>query len=61
MSAATVHPTSPPVRPSGAAPVPGRHPHRVGDVLRAAKVFLGAALDVIVLGEYGPEAGVRRR
>ncbi|MFF0687976.1 hypothetical protein ACFZAB_21705 [Streptomyces albogriseolus] len=50
MSAATVHPTSPPARP-----------HRVGDALRAVKVFLGAAFDVILLGEYGPEAGVRRR
>ncbi|MET9331865.1 hypothetical protein ABZX78_11770 [Streptomyces cellulosae] len=61
MSAATVHPTSPPARPSGAAPAEGSHPHRVGDALRAVKVFLGAAFDVILLGEYGPEAGVRRR
>lgn len=61
MSAATVHPTGPPVRPSGATPVEGSHPHRVGDALRAVKVFLGAAFDVILLGEYGQEAGVRRR
>ncbi|MBT2874171.1 hypothetical protein HET67_22300 [Streptomyces sp. McG7] len=61
MSAATVHPTSPPVRPGGAAPAEGSHPHRVGDALRAVKVFLGAAFDVILLGEYGQEAGVRRR
>ncbi|MFD5376376.1 hypothetical protein ACFWJE_18515 [Streptomyces griseoincarnatus] len=61
MSAATVHPASPPVRPSGAAPAEGSHPHRVGDALRAMRVFLGAALDVVLLGEYGAEAGVRRR
>ncbi|MFD6037289.1 hypothetical protein ACFWHF_22610 [Streptomyces griseoincarnatus] len=57
MSAATVHPASPPVRPSGAAPAEGSHPHRVGDALRAVRVFL----DVVLLGEYGAEAGVRRR
>jgi hypothetical protein len=61
MSAATLHPTTPPVRPAGAAPVQGSRPHRLGDALRAVKVFLGAAFDVIVLGEYGEEAGVRRR
>lgn len=61
MSAATLHPTTPPVRPTGATPVQGSHPHRLGDALRAVKVFLGAAFDVIVLGEYGEEAGVRRR
>ncbi|MBT3165858.1 hypothetical protein HTV80_22510 [Streptomyces sp. Vc74B-19] len=61
MSAATVHPTTPPVRPSGATPVQGSRPHRVGDALRAVKVFLGAAFDVILVGEYGQEAGVRRR
>ncbi|WP_431991513.1 hypothetical protein [Streptomyces albogriseolus] len=61
MSAATVHPTSPPARPSGATKAQGSHPHRVGDALRAVKVFLGAAFDVILLGEYGRETGVRRR
>lgn len=60
MSAATINPTTPPVRPTGATPVQGSHPHRLGDALRAVKVFLGAAFDVIVLGEYGEEAGVRR-
>ncbi|MEU5223130.1 hypothetical protein AB0G55_10765 [Streptomyces toyocaensis] len=39
----------------------GHHRHRAGDALRAVKVFLGAAFDVIVLGEYAEEAGVRRR
>lgn len=61
MSAATIHPTTPPVRPTGATPVQGSHPHRLGDALRAVKVFLGAVFDVTVLGEYGEEAGVRRR
>ncbi|MFD7700150.1 hypothetical protein [Streptomyces caelestis] len=60
MSAATLHPTAPPVRPTGATSVRGGRPHRLGDALRAVKVFLGAAVDVIVLGEYGEEAGVRR-
>ncbi|MFI6639548.1 hypothetical protein [Streptomyces sp. NPDC050504] len=35
--------------------------HRVGSALRAVKVFAGAAFSVAVLGEYGEEAGVRRR
>ncbi|GGV77296.1 hypothetical protein [Streptomyces griseoloalbus] len=60
MSAATVNPAPPPVRPTGATSIQGSHPHRLGDALRAVKVFLGAAFDVIVLGEYGAEAGVRR-
>ncbi|MDF3300454.1 hypothetical protein [Streptomyces tropicalis] len=58
MSAATIHPVA---RPSGATAVKGSHRHRVGDVLRAVKVFAGAAFDVVVLGEYGEEAGVRHR
>ncbi|GHA25342.1 hypothetical protein GCM10010372_26630 [Streptomyces tauricus] len=37
------------------------HRHRLGDALRAVKVFTGAALGVVLLGEYGEEAGVRRR
>ncbi|GAA4960202.1 hypothetical protein GCM10023238_29030 [Streptomyces heliomycini] len=61
MSAATLHSTTPPVRPTGAASFQGGRPHRLGDALRAVKVFLGAAVDVIVLGEYGEEAGVCRR
>ncbi|MER5753009.1 hypothetical protein [Streptomyces sp. NPDC002088] len=59
MSAATIHPH--PFRPSGATPLTGSHPHRLGDALRALKVFARAAFDVIILGEYGEEAGVRRK
>ncbi|MGW1158713.1 hypothetical protein ACWD5Q_05005 [Streptomyces sp. NPDC002513] len=49
--------------PPGATALDGKkqHRHRLGDALRAAKVFLGAAIDVVVLGEYGEEAGVRSR
>ncbi|OIJ84898.1 hypothetical protein [Streptomyces colonosanans] len=57
MSAATI--------PS--APLPGatvldgtHHRHRLGDALRAVKVFAGAAVDVLLLGEYSEETGVRR-
>ncbi|CCK29281.1 hypothetical protein BN159_4902 [Streptomyces davaonensis JCM 4913] len=61
MSAATITPA--PGRPpaSGASPVLGSHHHRIGDALRAVKVFVGAAFDVVILGEYGEEAGVRRK
>lgn len=61
MSAATIHPA--PGRPpaAGASPVLGSHRHRLGDALRAVKVFAGAAFDVIILGEYGEEAGVRHK
>ncbi|MFE6827093.1 hypothetical protein [Streptomyces sp. NPDC057690] len=59
MSAATLTPA--PGRPSGATSLSGIHRHRLGDALRAVKVFVGAAFDVIILGEYGEEAGVRRR
>ncbi|MFE7352636.1 hypothetical protein ACFU8Q_05410 [Streptomyces sp. NPDC057543] len=38
-----------------------RHSHRVGDALRAARVYARAAFGVVVLGEYAEEAGVRRR
>jgi hypothetical protein len=41
--------------------VADRHRHRLGDALRAVRVFAGAAFDVAVLGEYDEEAGVRRR
>ncbi|MET8451022.1 hypothetical protein [Streptomyces sp. NPDC005209] len=61
MSAATIHPV--PARPSGATAVEGiphRH-HRLGDALRAVKVFAEAAFGVVILGEYGEEAGVHRR
>ncbi|MGC5343079.1 hypothetical protein ACPXCE_16135 [Streptomyces sp. DT24] len=36
------------------------HSHRVGDALRAVKVFVSTAFGVVVLGEYAEEAGVRR-
>ncbi|WP_333778988.1 hypothetical protein [Streptomyces sp. IBSBF 3136] len=60
MSAATIHPS--PVRPpSGATAVDGPHRHFLGDALRAVKVFVEAAFGVVILGEYGEEAGVRRK
>ncbi|MFB8245530.1 hypothetical protein ACFY3O_30730 [Streptomyces sp. NPDC001046] len=61
MSAATIHPAPAPGRPPGATAVTGSHRHRLGDALRAVKVFAGAAFDVIVLGQYGEEVGVVRR
>ena len=61
MSATTLNPTAPPVRPTGATSIRGSRPHRLGAALRAVKVFFGAAFDVILLGEYGEEAGVRRK
>ncbi|MFF7975315.1 hypothetical protein [Streptomyces sp. NPDC007905] len=60
MSAATIHPA--PVRPpSGATAVHGPHHHPLGNALRALKVFAEAAFGVVILGEYGEEAGVRRK
>ncbi|WP_196218158.1 hypothetical protein [Streptomyces blattellae] len=60
MSAATFTPA--PGRASGAtALTPSHHRHRLGEALRAIKVYAGAAFDVIIFGEYGEEAGVRRR
>ncbi|CAM5619420.1 hypothetical protein SVIOM342S_00557 [Streptomyces violaceorubidus] len=53
-------PAPAPGRASGATPVACSHRHRLGDTLRAVRVFAGAAFDVVVLGEYGEEAGVRR-
>ncbi|EFL33002.1 conserved hypothetical protein [Streptomyces viridochromogenes DSM 40736] len=61
MSAATVSPAPGPGRPPGATAVTGSHHHRLGDALRAVKVFAGAAFDVIILGQYGEEVGVVRR
>lgn len=61
MSAATVSPASAPGRPPGATAVAGSHSHRLGDALRAVRVFAGAAFDVIILGQYGEEVGVVRR
>lgn len=47
--------------PPGATAATGsRHSHRIGDVLRAVRVFADTAFRVMVLGEYAEEAGVRR-
>ncbi|MEI5099283.1 hypothetical protein RB200_12485 [Streptomyces sp. PmtG] len=49
-------------RADGATAASESHrPHRFGDAVRAAKVFVTAAFGVTVLGEYAEEAGVRRR
>ncbi|MBV1936721.1 hypothetical protein [Streptomyces sp. BV286] len=62
MSAATFTPASVrPRPPSGATALQGSHRHRLGDALRAVKVFTGAALGVVLLGEYDEQAGVHRR
>jgi hypothetical protein len=60
MSAAVTHP-APAARPAGATAVQGSRHHRLGDALHAVKVFAGAVFDVVVLGEYGEEAGVRHK
>lgn len=65
MSAATFSPI--PSRhgpPSGATAIDDEHHHHrhwLGDAMRAIKVFVRAAFEVAVLGEYTDEAGVRRR
>ncbi|MER5885118.1 hypothetical protein ABT160_14925 [Streptomyces sp. NPDC001941] len=67
MSATTLHPsTRVPGRQrrAGGATASGaaaHSPHRVGNALRAVKVFAGAVVSVAVLGEYAEDAGVRRR
>ncbi|MFF4581504.1 hypothetical protein [Streptomyces sp. NPDC001389] len=49
-------------RPSGATATSSHHSrHRVGDALRAVKVYVTAAIRVVVLGEYSSDAGVIRR
>ncbi|MFH9134253.1 hypothetical protein [Streptomyces sp. NPDC017524] len=61
MSTATLNPrrTGP---AHGATAVTGHHrPHRLGDAVRAVKVFVTTAFGVVVLGEYAAEAGVARR
>ncbi|MDO0927164.1 hypothetical protein QQY24_17725 [Streptomyces sp. TG1A-8] len=58
MSAATIHPAR---HPAGATAVAGSRRHRLGDALRAVKVFAEAAFGVVVLGEYGEETGAHRR
>lgn len=61
MSAATITPIPGAPRVTGATALRGSHHHRLGDVLRAVKVFASAAFGVVILGEYGEETGVRRR
>ncbi|MGW3494691.1 hypothetical protein [Streptomyces sp. NPDC001020] len=62
MSAATVSAVpGRPGPPSGATALGQAHRrHRLGDVLRAVRVFAGAAFDVLLFGEYCEEMGVRR-
>lgn len=60
MSAAVIHPV--PARPpSGATALDGIHRHRLGNALRAVKVFLETAFSVVLLGEYGEEASISRK
>ncbi len=62
MSTATFTPAHVPQPHHGATATGVRHPpHRVGNALRAVKVFASAVFSVAVLGEYAEEAGVRRR
>ncbi|KUN07484.1 hypothetical protein AQI95_10700 [Streptomyces yokosukanensis] len=61
MSAATISPSSPVRPPSGATATDGPHHHPLGNALRAVKVFVEAAFSVVILGEYGEEAGIRRK
>ncbi|MFD7745042.1 hypothetical protein ACFV2V_19575 [Streptomyces sp. NPDC059698] len=58
MSTVTLNPrTTGPAH--GATAATGDHrPHRVGDAMRAVKVFVTTAFGVVVLGEYAEEAGV---
>ncbi|MFF9004118.1 hypothetical protein ACF1GW_40200 [Streptomyces achromogenes] len=62
MSAATLTPA--PFRPPSGETAPAGPHHPLGNALRAVKVFAEAALGVVILGgygEYGEEAGIRRR
>ncbi|GAA3780432.1 hypothetical protein [Streptomyces chiangmaiensis] len=59
MSAATFTPARKGPPPGATALDVDHRRHRLGDALRAVKVFVGAAIDVVLLGEYGEEAGVR--
>ncbi|MFF3322149.1 hypothetical protein [Streptomyces sp. NPDC002889] len=64
MSTATFHPTGGVPHPAHGATATGaapHSPHRVGNALRAVKIYVEAVFSVAVLGEYGEEAGVRRR
>jgi len=61
MSAATFTPvqTGPPGGASAATGSP--RPHRLGDALRAVKVYAETLFRVVLLGEYAEEAGIRKR
>ncbi|AWK09789.1 hypothetical protein SSP531S_47370 [Streptomyces spongiicola] len=59
MSAATLTPASRPGRGATATGAPDHRPHRLGNALRAVRVFVVTAFKVAVLGEYSEEAGVR--
>ncbi|MEJ8635750.1 MULTISPECIES: hypothetical protein [Streptomyces] len=63
MSTATFTPAAhvPPPHHGATATGAPHSPHRVGNALRAVKVFAEAVFSVAVLGEYAEEAGVRRR
>jgi hypothetical protein len=63
MSTATFTPGSRVPHPRHGATATGtaHSAHRIGNALRAVKVFAEAAFSVTVLGEYAEEAGVRRR
>ncbi|MFJ9804015.1 hypothetical protein [Streptomyces wuyuanensis] len=60
MSAATFTPASRAGRGATATGAQAHHTHRLGDALRAVRVFVSTAFGVVVLGEYSEEAGVRR-
>ncbi|MGW2558362.1 hypothetical protein ACWCXB_03755 [Streptomyces sp. NPDC001514] len=61
MSTATFHQAAGPGHGATASGATDHHSHRLGDALRAVKVFVKAAVGVVVLGEYGEEAGVVHR
>jgi hypothetical protein len=58
MSAATVSPSR--GHPHGATALDGIHHHYLGAALHALWVYARAAFEVVILGEYGTEAGVHR-
>ncbi len=60
MSAASISP-APARPPAGATATDGPHHHPIGNALRALKVFAEAAISVVIFGEYGEEAGIRRK
>ncbi|MFD5426981.1 hypothetical protein [Streptomyces sp. NPDC127084] len=61
MTSATFPQAARPGRGATATGAASHHTHPVGDALRAVKVFAEAAVGIVVLGEYGEEAGLVRR